>query len=52
MFIKLRDTFEGITDGDKYGTGVPIDNHPRSRKKSIANPPIIETRSRSGSAIS
>lgn len=28
MFIKLRDAFEGITDGNKYGTGTPIDNHP------------------------
>lgn len=28
IFIKLRDTFEGITDGNVYGKGTPIDNHP------------------------
>eukprot|EP00347_Sterkiella_histriomuscorum_P004141 403361598 len=28
VFIKLRDAFEGITDGDVYGKGMPIDNHP------------------------
>ena len=35
MFTKLRDTFEGITDGDKYGTGTPIDNHPIPISKSV-----------------
>lgn len=40
MFIKLRDAFEGITDGNKYGMGTPIDNHPipkgvKSRSSSI-----------------
>jgi hypothetical protein len=33
IFIKLRDAFEGINDGDKYGTGAPIDNHPIPSKK-------------------
>ena len=28
MFSKLRDAFEGITDGNIYGKGEPIDNHP------------------------
>lgn len=28
LFNKLRDAFEGITDGDVYGKGMPIDNHP------------------------
>jgi hypothetical protein len=27
IFIKLRDAFEGITDGDKFGQPAPIDNH-------------------------
>ncbi len=35
IFIKLRDAFEGITDGDKYGTGAPIDNHPILSKKHV-----------------
>ena len=28
IFIKLRDAFEGITDGDQFVKGLPIDNHP------------------------
>jgi len=29
MFNKLRDAFEGITDGNMYGKGELIDNHPK-----------------------
>ena len=44
IFIKLRDAFEGITDGDKYGTGAPIDNHPvLTRKISRVAPQFAET---------
>jgi hypothetical protein len=28
IFVKLRDAFEGITDGNKFGKGTPVDNHP------------------------
>jgi hypothetical protein len=39
IFIKLRDAFEGITDGNKFGTGAPIDNHPVLSKHTLKNQP-------------
>ena len=44
IFIKLRDAFEGITDGDKFGSGPPIDNHPiLTKKMSKVAPQFAET---------
>lgn len=35
IFIKLRDAFEGITDGNKFGQGAPVDNHPLMSKRTV-----------------
>ena len=35
IFIKLRDAFEGITDGNKFGEGAPVDNHPLMSKRTV-----------------
>lgn len=39
IFIKLRDAFEGITDGNQYGKGAPVDNHPILSKKTLVKQP-------------
>ena len=37
IFIKLRDAFEGINDGNRFGQGAPIDNHPILSNKTLVS---------------
>ncbi len=41
IFTKLRDAFEGITDGNNFGKGVPVDNHNIVTKKTLRDSPLV-----------